>query len=72
MMMVHDGERSPKENGERRSNGVAAVDSKSDRSSERQPDIVDDHPGKSRSTLHSCHTSVILCAYKLFQTWYFI
>ena len=60
-MVENDGERSPKENGERRSNGVAAVDSKSDRSLERQPDIVDDHPGKSRSTLHSCHTSVILC-----------
>ena len=61
-MVENDGERSHKENGERRSNGIAEVNSKSDRCCERQPDIVDDHPGKSRSTLHSCHASVILCA----------
>ena len=68
--MEKDADGSPKENGERSRNGVAAVDSKSDKSSERQPDVLDDHPGKSRSTLHSCHTSVNLC--KLLQIWYFI
>lgn len=52
----------PKENGEQRSNGIEAV-SKSDRSADGQPDIVDDHRGKSRSTFHSCHTSLILYAY---------
>ena len=62
---------SPKENGEQRSNGIEK-DAKSDRSEDRQPDVVDDHPGKSRSTLHSCHTSVILFAYRLFKIWYFI
>ncbi|KAK8543560.1 hypothetical protein V6N13_076364 [Hibiscus sabdariffa] len=38
----------PKENGERQSNGIEK-DAKSDRSAERQPDVVDDHPSKSRS-----------------------
>lgn len=47
--------KSPKENGEKRSNGIEA-DANSDRSRDRQPDVVDDHPGKSRSTFHSCHT----------------
>jgi peptidyl-prolyl isomerase G (cyclophilin G) len=64
-------EESPMENGEQRSNGVEA-DANSDRSGDRQPDIVDDHPGKSRSTFHSCHTSVILYAYRLFKIRYFI
>ncbi|KAK6912636.1 Cyclophilin-type peptidyl-prolyl cis-trans isomerase domain [Dillenia turbinata] len=52
---------SPKENGERRSNGFEA-DARSDRSADRQPDVVDDHLGKSRSTFHSSHVSVILYA----------
>lgn len=52
----------PKENGEQRSNGIEAV-AKSDRSADRQPDIVDDNRGKSRSTFNSCHTSLILYAY---------
>lgn len=64
-------EESPKENGEQRSNGVE-VDANSDRSGDRQPDVVDDHPGKSRSTFNSCHTSVILYAYRLFKIRYFI
>lgn len=51
--------RSPKENGEHRSNGIQA-DSKSDRIADRQPDIVDDHPGKSRSTFNSCYTSLFM------------
>ncbi|CAL5429094.1 unnamed protein product [Camellia sinensis] len=37
----------PKENGGQRSNGIE-VENKSDRSADR-PDVVDDHPGKSRS-----------------------
>ncbi|XP_038711017.1 peptidyl-prolyl cis-trans isomerase CYP95-like isoform X1 [Tripterygium wilfordii] len=40
--------RSPKENGERHSNGIEA-DAKSNGSADREPDVVDDHPGKSRS-----------------------
>lgn len=47
-----DGE-SPKENGLRQSNGIEAH-SRSDRTADRQPDIVDDHPGKSRSTFIFC------------------
>ncbi|KAB5553318.1 hypothetical protein DKX38_010629 [Salix brachista] len=38
----------PKENGSRRSNGIEA-DAKSYGSKDREPDIRDDHPGKSRS-----------------------
>jgi peptidyl-prolyl isomerase G (cyclophilin G) len=56
----------PKENGSRRSNGMGA-DAKSYGSEDREPDIRDDHPGKSRSTFHSCHTSVILYAFRFFQ-----
>lgn len=52
----------PKENGEQQSNGIEVV-SKSGRNADRQPDIVDDHRGKSRSTFNSCHTSLILYAY---------
>lgn len=51
--------RSIRENGEQQSNGVRA-DSKSDRIADRQPDIVDDHLGKSRSTFHFCHTSFFM------------
>ena len=40
---------SPKENGGQQSNGISGVD-KSDGSEDRQPDVVDDHPSKSRST----------------------
>ncbi|GMP94624.1 hypothetical protein CsSME_00044022 [Camellia sinensis var. sinensis] len=46
----------PKENGGQRSNGIE-VENKSDRSADR-PDVMDDHPGKSRFTSHSYHTSV--------------
>jgi len=56
----------PKENGSRRSNGMGA-DAKSYGSEDREPDIRDDHPVKSRSTFHSCHTSVILYAFRFFQ-----
>ncbi|KAK2993767.1 hypothetical protein RJ640_025074 [Escallonia rubra] len=38
----------PKENGEPQSNGIE-VDNRSEKSADRQPDVVDDHPGKSRS-----------------------
>lgn len=62
---------SPKENGGRRSNGLEA-DAKSFGSEDRLPDVADDHPGKSRSTFHSSHTSVIVYAYQFFQIWYFI
>ena len=61
----------PKENGERHSNGNEA-NYRSDRSEGRQPDVMDDQPGKSRSTFHSCHTSVIYYAYHFFKIWYFI
>ncbi|KAF5748206.1 peptidyl-prolyl cis-trans isomerase CYP95-like isoform X1 [Tripterygium wilfordii] len=40
--------RFPKENGERHSNGIEA-DAQSNGSADREPDVVDDHPGKSRS-----------------------
>lgn len=41
----------PRENGERKSNGIEK-ETVSEKSTERQPDVVDDHPGKSRFTLH--------------------
>lgn len=69
-MLENDG-RSPKENGQQRSNGIEAS-SKSEQSADKQPDIVDDHPGKSRSTFNSCHTSLIVYAYWFFQNRYFI
>jgi peptidyl-prolyl isomerase G (cyclophilin G) len=71
MLLEKEEGKHPKENGEQRSNGIEAG-ARSDRSEDRQPDVVDDHPGKSRSTFHSCHTSVILYAYRLFKIWYFI
>ena len=49
----------PKENGSRRSDGIE-TDAKSVGSEERQPDVRDGHPGKSRSTFKSCH-SYSLC-----------
>jgi peptidyl-prolyl isomerase G (cyclophilin G) len=61
----------PKENGAQRSNGIG-VNYRLDRSEERQPDVMDDNPGKSRSTFKSCHTSVFSYAYHFFQIWYFI
>lgn len=70
-MLEKDGGESPKENGGRRSLGVEA-DVASDRSQDRLPDVVDDHPGKSRSTFHSSHTSVILYCYRFIQIRYFI
>ncbi|KAK1370019.1 PPIase cyclophilin-type domain-containing protein [Heracleum sosnowskyi] len=47
MLEREDGE-FPRENGQRKSNGIE-METKSEKSSERQPDVVDDHPGKSRS-----------------------
>uniref|UniRef100_A0A3Q7HNV6 PPIase cyclophilin-type domain-containing protein n=1 Tax=Solanum lycopersicum TaxID=4081 RepID=A0A3Q7HNV6_SOLLC len=41
----------PKENGERQSNNTK-MEIRSDKPVDRQPDVVDDHPGKSRFTLH--------------------
>lgn len=64
-------EASPKENGERHSNGIGS-DFRADRNEERQPDVMDDNPGKSRSTFHPCHNSVILYACHFFQIWYYI
>lgn len=61
----------PKENGAQRSNGIGA-NHRSDRYEERQPDVMDDNPGKSRFTFQSCHTFVISYAYHFFQIWYFI
>ena len=55
MFEKEEGEETPNENGEQQSNGIQA-DAKSDRT-DRQPDVVDDHPGKSRFTLNSCHSS---------------
>lgn len=54
-----------KENGDQQSHGVGAG-AKSDGSTERQPDVVDDHPGKSRSTFYTSH-SVILYVCRFFQ-----
>lgn len=70
-MLEKEKRESPKENGGRRSNGIKA-DATSDRSEDRPPDVVDDHPGKSRSTFHSSHTSVILYCYRFIQIRYFI
>jgi len=50
----------PKKNEEQSSYGTRA-NYRSDRSQGRQPDVMDDQPGKSRSTFHSCHTSYFLC-----------
>ena len=61
----------PKENGVQPSNGIM-TNYRPDRSEERQHDVMDDNPGKSRSTFQSCHTSVISYAYHFFQIWYFI
>ncbi|XP_073223579.1 uncharacterized protein [Cicer arietinum] len=47
----------PKPNGAQHTNGVGA-NYRSDRSEERQPDMVDDHPGKSRSRSMSPKRSV--------------
>lgn len=48
--------RYPKENGEQQSNGYEK-DSRSGRNEDGQPDVVEDHPGKSRSTFNSSHIS---------------
>lgn len=39
----------PKENGEPQSNGIGGGN-RSEKGSDRQPDVMDDHPGKSRFT----------------------
>lgn len=51
----------PKENGEQQSNGNE-VEIRSEKIAERQPDVVDDHPGKSRFTFYSSNTYVNLYA----------
>lgn len=70
--MLGNEEKFSKENGERHSNGIGGADYRSDRSEERQPDVLDDHSGKTRSTFLFSHTSVISYAYHFFQIWYFI
>ncbi|CAK9162439.1 unnamed protein product [Ilex paraguariensis] len=70
MLEREEGEFS-KENGEHQSNRIE-VGTGSDKSADRQPDVVDDHPGKSRFTFHSSRNSVILYAYRFFQIWYYI
>lgn len=72
MGMLENEEKLSKENGERRNNGIGGADYGSDRSEERQPDVMDDHSGKTRSTFFFSHTSVISYAYHFFQIWYFI
>jgi peptidyl-prolyl isomerase G (cyclophilin G) len=64
--MPASNEKTVKENGERHSNGTGAA-YRSDRSEERQPDVMDVHLGKSRSTSLSCHTLVIYSAYHFFH-----
>lgn len=59
---------SPKENGGKQTNGYER-DSRSDRNGTRQPDVVEDHPGKSRSTLNSSHLSS-LSAYQFLLVFY--
>lgn len=61
--------KSPRENGEPRSNGI--TESKSDRDENRLP-AADGKPSKSRFFYSSPHTSVILCVYRIFQNQYFI
>lgn len=61
----------PKENGEWHSNGTGA-NHRSDRREGRQPDVMDDQLGKSRSTFHSCHTSFISYAYHFFKIRHFM
>uniref|UniRef100_A0A803MJT1 peptidylprolyl isomerase n=1 Tax=Chenopodium quinoa TaxID=63459 RepID=A0A803MJT1_CHEQI len=48
--------RSKTENGEQRSNGYDK-DARSGRNEDRQPDVVEDHLGKSRSTINSSYIS---------------
>lgn len=43
----NEADESLKENGDRRSNGIED-DARSNGSPDRRPDVVDDHPGKSR------------------------
>ncbi|KAH1212847.1 Peptidyl-prolyl cis-trans isomerase CYP95 [Glycine max] len=61
----------PKENGEWHSNSTGA-NHRSDRREGRQPDVMDDQLGKSRSTFHSCHTSFISYAYHFFKIRHFM
>lgn len=56
MLDRKDGYEPPRENGDQRINGIE-TEAKSEKSADRQqPDIVDDHRGKSRSTFHSPHS----------------
>lgn len=50
---------SPQENGKLRSNGMES-EAKSNRSADRQPDLVDDHPSKSRFLYLSFTAKVII------------
>ena len=49
----------PKENGEPQSNGIG-VETRSQKNADKQPDLVDDHPDKSRFTFHFFHTCVVI------------
>lgn len=59
--------RSPKENGEQRSNGYKQ-DARCSRNEDRQPDVVEDHRGKSRSPFNSSPLVFMLTD----SCWYFI
>lgn len=48
--------RYPNENGDQQSNGYEK-DARSAKNDDGQPDVVEDHPGKSRSTFNSSHIS---------------
>ena len=60
--------RSSKENGEQKTNGYER-DAISGRSGDRQPDVVEDHPGKSRSKFPFFHVTS-LYAYQFFCYFY--
>ncbi|KAL8113571.1 uncharacterized protein LOC141663981 isoform X1 [Apium graveolens] len=47
-MLEHDEDEYPRENGQRQSNKIE-VETKSEKSAKRDPELVDDHPGKYRS-----------------------
>lgn len=58
-MFEYEESRFSKENGAPRSNGYER-DARSRRSEDRQPDVVEDHPGKSRSIAHSSHLCCLM------------
>lgn len=67
VMFEDEESRFPKENGAPRSNGYER-DARSRRSEDRQSDVVEDHPGKSRSIAHSSH---LCCLYDYRFLWVF-